>query len=35
MPAQLNALRELIDGHAHLNEVDDIDGALEGLQRPV
>ena len=29
MPAQLNALRELIDGHAHLNEVDDIEGALE------
>lgn len=29
MPAQLNALRELIDGHAHLNEVYDIEGALE------
>lgn len=29
MPAQLNPLRELIDGHAHLNEVDDIEGALE------
>ena len=29
MPAQLNPLRELIDGHAHLNEVEDIEGALE------
>jgi len=29
MPGQLNPLRELIDGHAHLNEVEDIEGALE------
>ena len=29
MPAQSNPLRELIDGHAHLNEIDDIEGALE------
>ena len=28
MPAQSNPLRELIDGHAHLNEIDDIEGAL-------
>ena len=28
MPAQSNHLRELIDGHAHLNEIDDIEGAL-------
>jgi Tat protein secretion system quality control protein TatD with DNase activity len=29
MPAQSNPLRELVDGHAHLNEVEDIEGALE------
>ena len=29
MPAQSNPLRELVDGHAHLNEIDDIKGALE------
>jgi Tat protein secretion system quality control protein TatD with DNase activity len=29
MPGQSNPLRELIDGHAHLNEIDDIEGALE------
>ena len=29
MPTQSNPLRELIDGHAHLNEIDDIEGALE------
>jgi TatD DNase family protein len=28
MLAQSNHLRELIDGHAHLNEIDDIEGAL-------
>ena len=29
MPAQSNPLRELVDGHAHLNEIEDIEGALE------
>ena len=29
MPTLSNPLRELIDGHAHLNEIDDIEGALE------
>jgi TatD DNase family protein len=28
MPPQSNPLHELIDGHAHLNEIDDIEGAL-------
>jgi TatD DNase family protein len=28
MPAHSNPLHELIDGHAHLNEVNDIEGAL-------
>jgi TatD DNase family protein len=29
MPAHSNPLRELIDGHAHLNEVNDVEGALD------
>ena len=29
MPVQSNPLHELIDGHAHLNEIDDIEAALK------
>lgn len=29
MPDQTDPLRELIDGHAHLNEVNDIEGAID------